>query len=85
MKRSEVKAARVRLQHKLIARLGYDNYKIAEPYIDALINELRPPRARRVTLPGESEQQQHPDPFKVTPMDWQLEGKTVDVAVSELI
>lgn len=81
-----VQAARCKFEHKIISRIGYDAFKQAKPYIDELIQTLsgvEPVTPRRVTLPGEAQSEQ--DPWKTTPMQWQLSGQTVDVAVAQVL
>ena len=82
-----VQAARCKTEQKLIGAIGWDNFKKAQPYLDDLIRTLtkvEPVTPRRVTLPGEPEPLQ-PDPYETTLMRWQLDGKTVDVAIANAI
>lgn len=82
-----VQAARCKAEQKLISAIGWDNFKKAQPYLDELIctlSNVEPVTPRRLTLPGEPEPLQ-PDPYESTLMRWQLDGKTVNVAIAEAI
>lgn len=80
---TRLESARIRLEHKVIARCGYDAYAELRHHFleleDAIRAELGKPR--RVVLPGEPGE----NPWEVSPVEWAERRESLAAALDRLL